>query len=75
MRFLIVSIILNYFINIDVTATTILDGYTDKLSYRYGETVTFFPNADTADIISVSLLDINGNIVDPFRNSDALLVC
>ncbi len=43
-----------------VLAVTIHDGYTDKLSYRAGDTITFYINANSAGNINILLFEIEG---------------
>jgi len=61
MRSAIFSITVMCFISGTVCSQTLLDGYTDKLSYRAGETVHFYTRTDivTASPMSKNIVDMN----------------
>ena len=42
------------------SAITISDGYTDKSSYRFGDVVTFYINANGTGLMDINLTDLNG---------------
>ncbi len=58
MRTIIKSIIL-LFSTINCGFAQIQDGYTDKTSYRYGDTVTFYLNATYPGTYDINIYDIN----------------
>lgn len=48
----------------------IIDGYTDKLSYRSGETITFFINASNPGYMDIYLYKMNGSIAATISSVD-----
>ena len=61
MKKLLFVFILNLILNNIISSQTIRNGYTDKLSYRAGEEVTFFISAPQNQTIDIPLIGVDGN--------------
>ena len=63
MKSVVVSVVLFLGVTYHSSAQFIFDGYTDKLSYRAGETVTFFINgANPFNLFYYRLIAFDGTI-------------
>lgn len=58
-------LILHVYMIVFNSSSQIINGYTNKLSYRSGENIEFFLNGDAPPLGIIQLLDMNGQPVLP----------